>query len=75
MMAADKTPEPEQESPAEARHASEVAVMFWRRYNEATSAGMNEEDCTLFATYGDVGELRRLIVGGCPKHLLAKIVL
>jgi hypothetical protein len=47
-----------------------------RRYQEALQAGMKDKDADLFARSDvDVGELRRVVRKGCPKRLIAKLVL
>jgi len=47
-----------------------------RRYMEARQAGLTIVEARLFAeSNADVGELRRLIAGGCPIHQIRAIVL
>ena len=47
-----------------------------RRYHEALEAGMKDTDAHQFARSGnDVGELRRVVRKGCPRRLVARIVL
>lgn len=64
--------------------AEDLSVGSWeeqdevlrRRYHEALEAGMKETDAHRFAQSGnDVGELRRMVRAGCPRRLIARIVL
>jgi hypothetical protein len=45
------------------------------RYLTAMHAGMTPSDCEWFAlSQADIGLLRRLVVDGCPPHLLRRIL-
>ncbi len=47
-----------------------------RRYHEALEAGMKDTDAHRFAQSGnDIGELRYVVRKGCPRRLIARIVL
>lgn len=49
--------------------------MIERRYEEAEKAGLSPLEARLFARSGiDVGELRRLVDGGCTPALICRIL-
>lgn len=55
---------------------SEDVVRYLRRYREARRAGLTIVEARLFAeSPADVGELRKLVKGGCPVELIRDIVL
>lgn len=52
-------------------------LSVWRhRYREARAVGLTTVEAAMFAdTNRDLGDLRRLVDGGCPSRLLAAILL
>lgn len=47
-----------------------------RRYGEAFDAGLTCKQALEFAASNrDIGELRKIVSGGCPPKLIARIVL
>lgn len=55
---------------------SEAVKTYLRRYREARRAGLTIVEARLFAeSDADVGELRKLVKGGCPVELIRDIVL
>jgi len=47
-----------------------------RRYQEALEAGMTDLEADRFARSDrDIGDLRRAVSKGCPKTLIARVVL
>jgi hypothetical protein len=47
-----------------------------RRYQEALDAGMSDRDADVFSrSERDIGHLRWVVLKGCPKQLVAQIVL
>lgn len=54
----------------------ELAEVFRNRYRDARRAGLPPDDALTFAeSEADVGELRKLILKGCPVEQLRRIVL
>lgn len=69
----DKQPEP---SPAERSRDREEVRLCVRRFEEARAAGVPFEDAECFARSTiDIGELRRLVKGGCDPLLIGRILL
>jgi hypothetical protein len=70
-----KEPEPEPEPEPDAGWPSIEGKVFWKKYEEAKRAGFDHDEDKLFAISGNTGHLRRLVSGGCPRDLLANILL
>lgn len=76
MPPAQKTPEPEPDvTAAEKARRKEAARIRRERYREARLAGLTDFAARVF-TDSDIetGELRRLVKGGCPPHLIPQIL-
>jgi hypothetical protein len=50
------------------------AELWLERYNAALELGLSDEEAATFATGGDMGELIKLVDGGCPLDLIRQIV-
>lgn len=55
--------------------ADEQREVYRRRFREARQAGMSIVESQLFADSDqDIGTLRKLVKGGCPPDVMARIV-